>query len=63
MNVPHHPMWDSLNLLIFMGGATLMLYVTATSFDSTELHALGGMGAVGGAAIGAKWVWSKFLQG
>ena len=40
-----HPIWPLLRTVVVMGGACVMLTITATSFDSGELKAVGGVGA------------------
>jgi len=40
-----HPIWPLLRTAVVMGGACVMLTITATSFDSGELKAVGGVGA------------------
>lgn len=41
---PKHPIWSILRSAVVMGGACLMLSITATQFDSGELKAVGGVG-------------------
>jgi len=43
---PKHPAWPCIRLAIIMGGMTVMLWVTASSFDATELQAIGGTGLI-----------------
>jgi hypothetical protein len=40
-----HPIWPLLRTVVVMSGACFMLTITATSFDSGELKAVGGVGA------------------
>ena len=44
---PTHPCWSLARLAIQVLGAGLILWLTATSFDATELKALGGMAGIG----------------
>ena len=41
---PRHPIWSVIRTAVIMGGACVMLSITATSFDSGELKAVGGVG-------------------
>lgn len=41
---PKHPIWSLLRSVVIMGGACLMLSITASHFDSGELKAVGGVG-------------------
>ena len=43
---PRHPIWPLARIAVMMGGTALILAVTATSFDATELRAIGGSGLV-----------------
>jgi hypothetical protein len=40
-----HPIWPIIRTVVVMTGACVMLSITATSFDSGELKAVGGVGA------------------
>jgi hypothetical protein len=40
-----HPIWSIIRTVVVMGGACLMLQITATSFDAGEMKAVGGVGA------------------
>ena len=41
---PRHPIWPIIRTGVVMAGACVMLSITATSFDSGELKAVGGVG-------------------
>lgn len=41
---PQHPIWSIIRTVVVMAGACAMLSITATSFDSGELKAVGGVG-------------------
>jgi hypothetical protein len=43
---PKHPIWPLARIGVIMGGVSLILAVTASSFDATELRAIGGSGLV-----------------
>ena len=40
-----HPVWPIIRMAVMFTGATLILHETATSFDSGEMLAAGGVGA------------------
>jgi hypothetical protein len=40
-----HPIWSILRMAVLMGGACLILSITASHFDAGELKAAGGVGA------------------
>lgn len=58
---PDHPIWHTLHLAVtaviltfsITLGASIVLYVTATNFDSTELTAIGGIGATSMGVVSA----------
>jgi hypothetical protein len=43
---PQHPIWPLARTVVIMAGTALILFVTASSFDATELRAIGGSGLV-----------------
>ena len=45
-----HPVWSLLRLTVQFAGASCMLWLTASSFDATELQALGGIVGIGALA-------------
>jgi hypothetical protein len=40
-----HPIWPIVRMAVMFAGAALILHETATSFDSGEMMAAGGVGA------------------
>lgn len=40
---PKHPVWPLARLAVQLAGATVMLWLFASSFDATELKALAGI--------------------
>ena len=44
-----HPIWGLLRFLILMIGASFMLWISATEFDSTELKSIFGIGGLAAA--------------
>lgn len=47
---PRHPIWPLAKIAVTTAGVALILFVTASTFDSTELRAIAGSGAVAAAA-------------
>jgi hypothetical protein len=43
---PRHPIWPLARIVVIMAGTAGILAVTASSFDATELRAIGGSGLV-----------------
>lgn len=43
---PRHPIWPLARIAVIMVGTAGILAVTATTFDATELRAIGGSGLV-----------------
>jgi hypothetical protein len=40
---PEHPLWDLLQFVAVISGLVLILMLTASSFDATELKTIAGM--------------------
>lgn len=49
-----HPIWRILNLLVTFAGATVILWICATEFDSSEWKAIGGIVVAAGGWEAAK---------
>ena len=47
---PRHPVWSLSRLAVQLAGASWMLWLTASSFDATELQAIGGIVGIGALA-------------
>jgi len=57
---PYHPIWDIVRLIVFFIGLTVVLAVSASEFDHTELATIGTMAGIAGGYEGLmKWLKSR----
>ena len=57
-----HPVWSLLRLVVMVTGLTLVLWLSASEFDNTELQTIIGMFLIGGAAEGLPAVARMFTK-
>lgn len=62
MSDPKHPIWAIVKLVVVLGWATGVLYMTASDFDITEIRALLAMALGWVGAEGADMVKAKVVK-